>query len=89
MILVIKKPKLVFPYLVRVQKSADKHKDKLGFWSKSAYEELCLQGKLWIATDKDKYAVHLLFGGTFPQLRVFQIFVLTEYRGQGIAKRLN
>lgn len=90
MILVVQDPNQVLKYLEKVQTTGDQNRNKLGFLSRSVYEDLCLQGKLWVAVDESKkeYVGHLLFGGTYPQLKVFQIFVVPNCRRQGVAQNL-
>ena len=57
-----------------------------------AYREAAHQGKLWVAvvkTDRgEEYAGHLFFGGGFPRLRIFQIFVKEAWRRYGIGSIL-
>ena len=80
----------VRPYLKVLCKEADDHRKELGFWRRAAYEELALQGKLWVAVSgrDDDYSGHLMFGGTYPTIRVFQLYVLAAVRRQGIARAL-
>jgi GNAT superfamily N-acetyltransferase/predicted nucleic acid-binding protein len=77
----------VTPYVDTVQTIADKNKRELGFLAKTAYEQQANQGRLWIAVSSDTgdYIGHLMFGGRFPNLKVFQMFVLPIYRGKGVA----
>jgi len=63
-----------------VRASADEERDALGFLPGGVYAEAARRGKLLVATIGHTYAGHLLFGGTFPRARVFQIFVKKEYR---------
>ena len=74
----------------QLQKSADRFRNELGFLPRTAYEEMAAQGKIWIATcgAEEKFAGYLVFGGSYPTLKVFQILVLTEYRGKGIGRSL-
>jgi predicted nucleic acid-binding protein len=50
------------------------------------------QGKLLIAvvqaTTSQTYAGHLLFGGAYPRIRIFQIYVDPPHRRQGIGSKL-
>ena len=75
-----------------VQASADSERKTLGFMPAAAYMEAAHQGKLWVAvikTDRgEEYAGHLLFGGGFPRLRIFQIFVKEAWRRDGIGSIL-
>jgi GNAT superfamily N-acetyltransferase/predicted nucleic acid-binding protein len=71
---------------------ADKERAALGFMPSSAYSEAAEQGKLWIAVkkdgDKEQYAGHLFFGGAFPRLRIFQMFVKRDHQRKGVASLL-
>src|ERR1700733_11319224 len=75
-----------------VQEKSDSQRAELGFLPRSAYSEAAAQGKLHIATveiaGKEYYAAHLLFGGKFPILRIFQLYTLPEFRGRQIARKL-
>jgi GNAT superfamily N-acetyltransferase/predicted nucleic acid-binding protein len=82
----------VTPFLARVQRLADTERDSLGFLPLTAYQEAAIQGKLWIAAlvrnSEETYIGHLLFGGAFPTIRVFQLFVQDRYRGCGVGSAL-
>src|ERR1035438_992155 len=75
----------VKPYEEDVITHADSEKVALGFTPASAYREAVLSGKLFVAVteapgNRTIYAGHLLFGGTYPHIRVFQVYVATKYR---------
>ncbi|HDH11154.1 MAG TPA: GNAT family N-acetyltransferase [Nitrospirae bacterium] len=78
------------PFLPILQSCADKNRKALGFFTKQTYEEQALQGRIWIAisSDTNDYAGHLMFGGTFPLLKIFQVFVNPNYRRSNIATKL-
>lgn len=82
----------VLPYLADVSTGADTAKEELGFWPSSAYPTFAVSGKLLVATatvgGSGCYAGHLMFGGLFPQARIFQLFVPPTFRGNGIACQL-
>jgi GNAT superfamily N-acetyltransferase len=82
----------VLPFLSAVQRQADLHKDALGFIAQSAYEDAVAAGKLWVAVtfaDGVETCVgHLFFGGVFPTVRIFQLFVLDTFQRQGVASSL-
>ena len=86
------KPAEVEAYVETVQASADTERQTLGFMPAPAYREAAHQGKLWVAvvkTDRgEEYAGHLFFGGGFPRLRIFQIFVKEAWRRYGIGSIL-
>ncbi|MEQ8736010.1 MAG: GNAT family N-acetyltransferase [Rhodospirillaceae bacterium] len=90
MISIITEPSEVIVYIDDVQKAADRQKKIFGFLAKSAYEQRCLLGKLWVAIDSDTkvYAGHIMFGGTYPQLRVFQVNVASKYRRKRVGIEL-
>ena len=50
------------------------------------------RGNLLIAliprATSQEYAGHLLFGGTFPHARIFQVFVRQQFRNRGVAREL-
>lgn len=75
-----------------VQQQGDSERDVLGFLPRSAYSEAAAQGKLYVATaevaGQECYAGHLLYGGRFPHLRVFQIYTLSQFRGRQIGRQL-
>jgi GNAT superfamily N-acetyltransferase/predicted nucleic acid-binding protein len=75
-----------------VQRCADLEKDALGFLPEVAYSQAAASGKLMIAVHKSgdsaEYAGHLLFGGTYPHCRVFQVYVVQRFRRQKIASLL-
>ena len=83
---ILKKYQDVKPYIVSAQKCADSHRNELGFLTPTAYEEQALQNRLWVCIDKkqNKYLGHLLFGGKYPYLKIFQLVVLPEYRKEMI-----
>ena len=85
-------PAEVEAYVEAVQASADSERQALGFIPAGAYRDAAHQGKLWVAvvkTDRgEEYAGHLLFGGGFPRLRIFQIVVKAPWRRCGIGSIL-
>ncbi|HUZ96767.1 MAG TPA: GNAT family N-acetyltransferase [Edaphobacter sp.] len=87
-----KRPAEVNRYCGLVQEQGDAQRDLLGFLPRSAYAEAAAQGKLYVATvdvaGQEYYAGHLLFGGKFPHLRVFQIYTMPQFRGRDIGQKL-
>lgn len=82
-------PNEVKNYVGEIRRLADANKDALGFLPASVYRESAIKGDLWVAVDRArKVRGYLLFGGRFPRLRVFQIFVRPEFRGSGTARTL-
>jgi len=81
------KPHELTAFVSTVAARADAEKLALGFMPESVYQEAALQGKLWVATTdtpEPTYLGHLLFGGVFPVLRVFQIFVDVKVRRRNV-----
>ena len=80
------------PYSELVQEQGDAERDVLGFLPRAAYIEAAAQGKLYVATievaGQEHYAGHLLYGGRFPHLRIFQLYTMPQFRGQHIGREL-
>ncbi|HEY4359712.1 MAG TPA: GNAT family N-acetyltransferase [Bryobacteraceae bacterium] len=75
-------------WIAEVQAAADSERDSLGFLPQDVYRQAAIQGKLLVATSTGEYAGHLLFGGSPPTTRVFQLFVTEKYRRAGVGSRL-
>lgn len=76
-------------YVSKVSAAADKNKDAFGFLSSSAYEEMASKGQLWIAVnEKKELKGYLIFGGTMPALKIFQVYACKSARGHEIGKKL-
>ena len=72
-----------------IRQAADSEKSAPGFFPASVYEEQANKGNLWIASGLQQQLIgYLLFGGVYPRLRIFQLFVGKEYRGKGVGKML-
>ena len=75
-----------------VQSHADTDKDALGFLPASVYEEAAQSQNLLVAVasrgDLNIYAGHLLFGGKFPRAKIYQTFVLPEFRRRKVGRAL-
>ena len=80
----------VRPHLSAVREFADQNRSALGFLTKATFEEKAWGNKLWVATDDKTVECvgYLLFGGIFPSLKIFQLFVSPSHRQQGIGRRL-
>lgn len=76
-------------WIKTVIEHADGERESLGFLPVQAYEEAAVQEKMLVAVagvgQGEQYAGHLLFGGSFPHLKVFQIYTAPDFRGAGIA----
>lgn len=79
-------------FIDSIKKYADSEKKALGFLPERVYDEACSQGKLFAAVGRkdncDIYLGHLLYGGTYPCLKIFQVFVLPKYRNRDIGSLL-
>ncbi len=73
-----------------VQKFADQHRKEFGFLARSAYDELALKGQLWVAKDRDCDFIsgYLMFGGVYPYIKIFQLFISPNSRSCGLGKKL-
>lgn len=80
----------VRPYIKRIQAFADSSKKSLGFLPKSVFREQANRGRLWVAisADSGKCLGYLLFGGRYPNLRIFHLYVAQQHRKQGIGAKL-
>lgn len=79
----------VSDYVTQVSAIADQNKATFGFLSASAYEQMASKGQLWVVIDKAKELKgYLMFGGTMPTLKVFQVYACKSVRGDGIGKKL-
>lgn len=85
--------KQVIPFLADTQMAADAHRDSLGFFAKSVYEEFARRDNLYVLVEnasngQQHYAGHLLFERKFPRAKIIQMFTLEKYRRQGLATKL-
>lgn len=82
----------VVPFVPQVQSHADADKNALGFFPANVYRDAAESGKLLIAAvcegDSQYYAGHLYFGGSFPNARIFQLYVVRKFRHKGIGRKL-
>jgi GNAT superfamily N-acetyltransferase len=76
-------------YVGRVSAIADQHKRAFGFLSASAYEQMASKGQLWVAINTAKELKgYLMFGGTMPTLKVFQVYACKSAKGHGVGAQL-
>lgn len=79
----------VIGYVQSVQHIADAGRAEFGFLPASAYKELASRNRLWVAVDARKeLSGYLLFGGRFPNIRIFQIHVVSAARHRGVPATL-
>lgn len=83
------KPEDVIKFLPFIRAGADTAKEELGFLPRDAYNDFAVSGKLLVAIEvicgKETYAGHIMFGGVYPNAKIFQLFITTSNRGRGIA----
>lgn len=75
-------------FLDRLSKAVDDHRSAFGFAPRTLYSSRLRASGLWILTKEDEYAGHVMFGGALPTLKVWQLFVLPQHRGHGLARKL-
>lgn len=87
---IVKSYDKICDYVDRVKAAADSNRPALGFLPSAVYDESASQGRLWVAVSRNEreYLGHLLFGGTYPDLRVVQLFVLPSQQRHGVASGL-
>lgn len=80
----------LLPYVDLVNKMADSDRVAFSFFPESFYLDTALSEKMIVATlpSDHTYIGHLIFGGVFPNGRVYQIFIAPQFRSQGFARVL-
>jgi GNAT superfamily N-acetyltransferase len=78
------------PLVGSVVSLADQNKEELGFLPYSAYEDLAIRRQLWIAVHRGtrRIAGYLAFGASNYTLRIHQLYVVAETRGQAVGTEL-
>ena len=87
---ILQDPGDVMDYIEQVSGLADENRSDFGFLPESAYTEAAMKGYLWIAIDSStkKLRGYLFFGGTYPHLKIFQIYVCPRFRSAGLGGNL-
>jgi GNAT superfamily N-acetyltransferase/predicted nucleic acid-binding protein len=86
---ILKTPEEVSSYINEIATVADRNRSSFGFLSTSAYEQMALKGQLWVVTDSHKQMKgYLMFGGTMPTLKIFQIYSCPSVKGHGVGALL-
>lgn len=86
---ILKKSNETLGYVGQVSAIADRNKGSFGFLSSSAFEQMASKGQLWIAVNSMGILKgYLMFGGTMPTLKVFQIYACETTKGHGVGKQL-
>jgi GNAT superfamily N-acetyltransferase len=78
-------------FLDAIQSSADENREALGFLPVQAYQSAAAARKLFVAVapdQNDRFCGYVLFGGTFPHARIFQVFVPPRLRSSGVGAQL-
>jgi len=82
----------VSPLLPQLVELADRHKESLGFLSATAFGEACVKERILVAVavsgGAQQVVGYVLFGGVFPQARIYQTAVHEDWRRNGLASRL-
>lgn len=79
----------VLEYVSQVSAIADKNKGAFGFLSSSVYEQMASKGQLWVAVNPiGELKGYLMFGGTMPSLKVFQLYACKTVKGHGVGTKL-
>lgn len=86
---ILKRTQDVLPYVNQVSAIADQNKAAFGFLAASVYEQMALKGQLWISiNNQNELKGYLIFGGTMPTIKIFQIYVCPSVRGSSVGKAL-
>ncbi len=92
MIIIIKDPEQVSIYKKNITDRADLYRDRLGFMPFSAYKNMIDRGKVFAAIEETvagKSCIgHLIFGGRFPNGRIFHVAVDKSHLRKGIGEKL-
>lgn len=83
-------PLTLLTLLDQIRSASDKEREALGFLPEQAYVEHIFArkviGLLEVNAKTPQYAGHLLFGGVFPHLRIYQIVITPPFRHLGGAQ---
>ncbi|MGO2262065.1 GNAT family N-acetyltransferase [Halomonas sp.] len=76
-------------YISQVSLIADENKESFGFLPKATYDQMAAKNQLWVAVNEEgELKGYLMFGGTMPTLKVFQIYACNTVKGHGVGKKL-
>jgi GNAT superfamily N-acetyltransferase/predicted nucleic acid-binding protein len=77
-------------YIDRARGLADAHRESFGFLPASAYTELAVKNRLWVAIDEEAEELcgFLSFGGRYPHVKIFQLCVIESVRRHAIGSKL-
>jgi GNAT superfamily N-acetyltransferase/predicted nucleic acid-binding protein len=87
---ILTKPSQVCNFISTVQKFADSNRKSFGFLPQSAFLDQANNGRLWVVVDTEENEClgYLMFGGKFPTLKIFHLFIAKKYRRKQIGKAL-
>ena len=87
---ILTKPSQVIEYIDNIRSFADLNKKALGFLPQPVFVDQASNGRLWVAVDTEKRQCvgYLMFGGRFPTLKIFQLYVSKKFRKKGIGSFL-
>ncbi|WP_417623031.1 GNAT family N-acetyltransferase [Parasphingorhabdus sp.] len=77
-------------YIDEIQAAGDSERNAFGFLVPGAYKEFVYQERAVIAISDDDHSLagYVLYGGAFPQAKIFQTYVLPDRRGQKVGEKL-
>lgn len=86
----LRDPAVVIDYHDQITTLADQLRDALAFLPSIAYREQIYKGQIWIAVDTASRTLcgYLMFGGTFPHLKVFHVAISPHSQGKQIGTQL-
>ena len=78
------------PHIDAIRQAADSERASFGFLPPNAYREFVQQGRAVaaISSTEGELAGYCLYGGVFPQAKIFQTYVAPNFRGQAVGERL-
>lgn len=87
---ILTRPSEVSYFIDTIQSLADSNKKALGFLPKTAFVDQANNGRLWVAVDTENKEClgYLMFGGRFPILKIFQLFVSKKNRKKNVGSTL-
>jgi ribosomal protein S18 acetylase RimI-like enzyme len=82
----------VAPFLAQIVQAADAHRNALGWFADSVFQDFARRERLLVITDSPpsgrRYLGHLLFRPQYPRAHVMQMLTLPEFKRRGLASQL-
>jgi ribosomal protein S18 acetylase RimI-like enzyme len=82
----------VAPFLEQVVRSADAHRNALGFFAENVFHDFAIRDWLLVMVENSptgrQYVGHLLFRARYPRAHVLQMLTLPEFKRRGLASQL-